>query len=284
MTVQDFDTVLITDCGSTTTKAILVGKKEGAYRLLCRGEAPTTVEAPHEDVTQGVLNAVMEVEELTGRTLLEDRRILSPVRGPGGVDRRPVPTLVPDPMQMRRDVNQVLGKLNRKLLKRRPAKDMNWTRRGWTPGVPYLAGRYPPGFYERARGLAARSLDVAQSRDMPLRDAGEARVSARDCSFQRKLRCETLPDAAVGWRRARLVIGDYNARFTDIDAISACCEREWPAGAGENEPAVHLRRHSRNAAAPHRFGMREPFREAQKAWQPERGDAGAFPVVPEHLA
>jgi hypothetical protein len=40
---------------------------EGAYRLTHRGEAPTTVEAPFEDVTRGVINAVLELEELSGR-------------------------------------------------------------------------------------------------------------------------------------------------------------------------------------------------------------------------
>jgi uncharacterized protein (TIGR01319 family) len=66
---------LITDCGSTTTKAILVEEREGGFRLSARGEAPTTVEAPHEDVTRGVLGAVGEIEELTGRTFLEKERI-----------------------------------------------------------------------------------------------------------------------------------------------------------------------------------------------------------------
>ena len=36
-----------------------------------RGEAPTTVEAPFEDVTRGVLNAIREVEELAGREVLD---------------------------------------------------------------------------------------------------------------------------------------------------------------------------------------------------------------------
>ena len=59
--------ILATDCGSTTTKAILIEKQGDTYRLVTRGEAPTTVEAPFEDVTRGVLNAVKEVEELRGR-------------------------------------------------------------------------------------------------------------------------------------------------------------------------------------------------------------------------
>ncbi|NQV41598.1 MAG: glutamate mutase L, partial [Candidatus Marinimicrobia bacterium] len=59
-------TILATDCGSTTTKAILIELTDQGYRLKTRGEAPTTVEAPFEDVTKGVLNAIMEVEELSG--------------------------------------------------------------------------------------------------------------------------------------------------------------------------------------------------------------------------
>ncbi len=67
------NTILATDCGSTTTKAILIQKQDdGTYRLIVRGEAPTTVEAPAEDVTRGVVNAVSEVEELVKRKLVSD--------------------------------------------------------------------------------------------------------------------------------------------------------------------------------------------------------------------
>jgi uncharacterized protein (TIGR01319 family) len=63
--------ILATDCGSTTTKAILIERQsDGEYRLVTRGEAPTTVEAPFDDVTVGVTNAAREVEELSGKTLL----------------------------------------------------------------------------------------------------------------------------------------------------------------------------------------------------------------------
>ena len=83
---EDVRSILATDCGSTTTKAILIEKRDDGYRLIVRGEAPTTVEAPFEDVTRGVLNAVREVEELAGRTLLDGDRILTPQQGDAGVD------------------------------------------------------------------------------------------------------------------------------------------------------------------------------------------------------
>ena len=83
--------ILATDCGSTTTKAILIELVDGEYRQTFRGEAPTTVEAPFEDVTRGVLNAVLEVEELArqknpARRLLDGETIITPMDGDRGVD------------------------------------------------------------------------------------------------------------------------------------------------------------------------------------------------------
>ena len=72
------NSILATDCGSTTTKAILIQRIDGEFRLTHRGEAPTTVEAPFEDVTRGVLNAVMEIEELASKKILNGNKILSP--------------------------------------------------------------------------------------------------------------------------------------------------------------------------------------------------------------
>lgn len=79
--------ILATDCGSTTTKAILIELTDEGYRLKVRGEAPTTVEKPFDDVTVGVLNAVTEVAELAGRPILgDDGRIRIGQEGDAGVD------------------------------------------------------------------------------------------------------------------------------------------------------------------------------------------------------
>ncbi len=79
-------TILATDCGSTTTKAILIQFVKDQYRLTFRGEAPTTVEAPFEDVTKGVLNSITELEELSGLTILKNEKIITPSDGDNGVD------------------------------------------------------------------------------------------------------------------------------------------------------------------------------------------------------
>ncbi|MBL7107681.1 MAG: glutamate mutase L [Candidatus Cloacimonetes bacterium] len=88
----ELKSILATDCGSTTTKAILIEKIDGVYRLIVRGEAPTTVEAPFDDVTKGVLNAVEEVEDLVHlkgdkkRKILKNGKIIVPQKGDFGVD------------------------------------------------------------------------------------------------------------------------------------------------------------------------------------------------------
>jgi uncharacterized protein (TIGR01319 family) len=79
--------ILATDCGSTTTKAILIEKVDGVYRQTFRGEAPTTVEEPTADVTIGVVNAATEVGELAGRKLVDERgELVRPARGRDGCD------------------------------------------------------------------------------------------------------------------------------------------------------------------------------------------------------
>ena len=84
---EEMQFIIATDVGSTTTKARFFHKKDGEWRFLVAGEAPTTVEAPYEDVTLGVQNAVREVEELTGHKLLAPGGgMIIPFDGEKGVD------------------------------------------------------------------------------------------------------------------------------------------------------------------------------------------------------
>jgi uncharacterized protein (TIGR01319 family) len=85
--------IIATDCGSTTTKAILIEWVDGEYRQTVRGEAPTTVEAPLNDVTKGVINSVQELEELArlkynnpNIQFIENEEIIIPRKGDRGVD------------------------------------------------------------------------------------------------------------------------------------------------------------------------------------------------------
>ena len=87
--IDEMKYILATDVGSTTTKARFFKKMENnEWRFVVAGEAPTTVEAPFEDVTMGVKNAVREAEELTGHQILmpDGSGIIVPYDGKRGVD------------------------------------------------------------------------------------------------------------------------------------------------------------------------------------------------------
>lgn len=88
---EHLNRILVTDCGSTTTKALLFEKTAEGWRQTLRGEAPTTVEEPVANVTVGAMNAFREVEELGGISLLEGSDAKHPFRirekgGKNGID------------------------------------------------------------------------------------------------------------------------------------------------------------------------------------------------------
>jgi uncharacterized protein (TIGR01319 family) len=65
--------IVITDIGSTTTKAILLENAAGVPKLLAINSHPTTVESPHNDVRYGVKHAILGLEKITGAKLLDDK-------------------------------------------------------------------------------------------------------------------------------------------------------------------------------------------------------------------
>src|SRR5438105_9718199 len=79
--------LLVADCGTVFTKVSLLGLVEGQYRLMARGEAPTTIAPPHEDITRGIIQAINVIEFITGRHFVSEGHILSPEQPVGdGVD------------------------------------------------------------------------------------------------------------------------------------------------------------------------------------------------------
>ncbi len=69
--------ILVADCGTTFTKVSLLGLVEGQYRLMARGVAPTTA-GPQDDITGGIVQAIREIEYITGRRFVNGEQIISP--------------------------------------------------------------------------------------------------------------------------------------------------------------------------------------------------------------
>ncbi len=93
---------LIADCGATTTSAALFDVAAGAYRLIACASVPTTAHAPWSDVVTGVQEAVRQISEITGRTLLsEDGDLIRPRQKTGaGADHFGATLSAPPPLRV----------------------------------------------------------------------------------------------------------------------------------------------------------------------------------------
>src|SRR5574341_1916287 len=82
------DSLLAVDIGGATTRAVLFDVVEGEYRFLASGSAPSTAEAPFKDTSEGVRNAIANLQAVTGHSLLDkERRLVTPSQADGsGVD------------------------------------------------------------------------------------------------------------------------------------------------------------------------------------------------------
>ena len=83
----DADSVMAVDVGSCTTRATLFDVVEGSYRFIAIGQSPTTAAAPFMDVGEGVVRAIENLQETTGRKFLSsDRSLIIPSQDGVGID------------------------------------------------------------------------------------------------------------------------------------------------------------------------------------------------------
>ncbi|MBC7339332.1 MAG: glutamate mutase L [Firmicutes bacterium] len=93
--------VLGLDVGSTTTKATLFLGEGGRWRVAGQATAPTTVEAPVEDVMVGTREALHRLEQSAGVALLDERgELVRPRTGDRGVDATAVTSSAGGGLQM----------------------------------------------------------------------------------------------------------------------------------------------------------------------------------------
>jgi uncharacterized protein (TIGR01319 family) len=70
--------IFIIDIGSTTTKGLLLEKRDGSYFFKAMADAPTTVERPFEDVGIGIKSAISGVEKASGIKIMDGETLLVP--------------------------------------------------------------------------------------------------------------------------------------------------------------------------------------------------------------
>jgi hypothetical protein len=80
--------MLVLDVDQAISRAVLCDVVEGCARLVDVGEAATTAGPPFLDMSVGINRAIRQLEDQTGRRLMEGDAIISPSRPDGdGVDR-----------------------------------------------------------------------------------------------------------------------------------------------------------------------------------------------------
>lgn len=83
------ESILALDVGTAVTRAVLFDVVEGQYRFVASGQAPTTAEAPFKDIGIGVREAITNLQNILGTTLLgqNDNNLIAPSQADGsGVD------------------------------------------------------------------------------------------------------------------------------------------------------------------------------------------------------
>ena len=82
------ESLLAVDVGASNTRAVLFDVVEGEYRFVAAGSSPSTAEAPLKDVSEGARNAIANLQNVTGRSLLDEGRgLIAPAQANGsGVD------------------------------------------------------------------------------------------------------------------------------------------------------------------------------------------------------
>lgn len=85
----DAESVLTINLGSVNTQVSLFDVVEGQYHFVASGTAPSTADAPFNDVNEGVYQALDNLEHVTGRVLVDQNsRIIIPANPNGsGIDR-----------------------------------------------------------------------------------------------------------------------------------------------------------------------------------------------------
>lgn len=80
--------ILAMDFGSVNTRTMIIDVVDGQYRMVTRSQTRTTMRPPIGDVTVGMSRAIENIQDATGRILIDHEGVLIyPENEDGGIDR-----------------------------------------------------------------------------------------------------------------------------------------------------------------------------------------------------
>jgi len=93
--------VLVAEIGSLITRVTLVDDVDGESRMVGHAEVTSSADLPYQNVLYGVLEAVAQISEMTGRQLLRDGQLMMPQSSEGnGVNHLIAVTSAAGPMTL----------------------------------------------------------------------------------------------------------------------------------------------------------------------------------------
>ncbi len=100
--IVDADSVLAIDVGTVTTRAFFFDAVEGSYRFVAMGSAPSTYAPPINNSTEGVRNAIDDLQAITGRSFINENEVLITPSSEitGGVDALAATTSAVAPLKI----------------------------------------------------------------------------------------------------------------------------------------------------------------------------------------
>jgi hypothetical protein len=117
--ISEKHSILVIDCGTSVTRAHLLGRVDGHYRYIAAGTAPSTLLPPWNDLMPSVRQAVDQVTKITGHNLLDDRgQIIRPDGDGAGVEQVVSLTSASEPLRVvvtGPEADPILGRLVREL-------------------------------------------------------------------------------------------------------------------------------------------------------------------------
>ncbi len=95
------ESILAIDCGSTLTRAFLIGLVEDEFRLIAWAKAPSSFQPPWSDMAISARQALGQMVSMTGVRILDDLgQIISPEGQGGGVDAVVLTTSASGPLRL----------------------------------------------------------------------------------------------------------------------------------------------------------------------------------------
>jgi hypothetical protein len=235
--------ILVVDCGTVMTRAMLLDGVRGEYRLVAHGEASTTWGGSSTDITGGVHRAVRQISDVTGRRFFDEGGdLISPqATWERGVDAFAVTVSASEPLLL------ALGGLGRDLsiASARRAAAGTYAQIGTllndSQGIPLTDEACVRAIRNAAPDVVCIAGGIENGADRPVLDMVKAATLA--CSMMDRQARPAMVYAGNSRLRKQVaeIVGD-EAELRVVENVRPTLEREYLADAQQELESLFVQR------------------------------------------